>query len=279
MMSTKEPQAITTGIRYVTPDEAKAMLSNLYERQRPVNKGHMLRIAQDMKEGRFQLSPDPIVVLRDGRLVNGQHRLRAIVESGTTQMMMVTSGWEQDVYDIMDAGLRRALSLRVEQPWLRHKNGIGAVRATMVGGSPYRSAGISEQALVAFALEHEATFVALFDMPGARVVRAGVIAACARAIMAGEERDRIQRFIYLVNAGKGATDGEGAAVVLFQWLTRTRGLTGHVGQAEVYKKSQSALRAFLEDRDVSKLYAAEDDLWPLAGVTDASAPDKARGTP
>lgn len=128
-MTTNNPCAITTGIRYVTPDEAKQMLSNLYHRQRPLNRGHMLRVSADMAEGRFQLCPDPVVILRDGRVVNGQHRLRAIVESGTTQAMMVSCGWEEGVYDIMDAGLRRALSLRVEQPWLRHKNGIGAVRS------------------------------------------------------------------------------------------------------------------------------------------------------
>lgn len=273
-MTTNNPCAITTGIRYVTPDEAKQMLSNLYHRQRPLNRGHMLRVSADMAEGRFQLCPDPVVILRDGRVVNGQHRLRAIVESGTTQAMMVSCGWEEGVYDIMDAGLRRALSLRVEQPWLRHKNGIGAVRSTMVGGNPTRAAGISEQALVAFALDHEPTFVALFNMPGARAVRAGVLGVCARALLAGEDRDRVERFLYLVHAGKGATDGEGAALVLFQWLVRTRGLTGHVGQAEVFKKTQSALRAFLDDRDLAKLYAADGDLWPLAGVTSNSAMDE-----
>lgn len=266
---------VSMAVRLIGPKEAEAMLSKIYPKQRPLSRPHAARIASDMREGRYRLSPDPIVITEDGWLVNGQHRLRAIVDSGTSQMLVVSEGWDASVYDIMDAGLRRALHLRVNEPWLRHKNGIGSVRATMSGVHANASAKYSEQAVVSFAIEHSDLLERYFMIPGARNLRSAVNGVCIRALLAGESAEVVQRFVSLVYTGVGAAEHENAAIKLLKYLNdpMTRKMAGPSGQSQIYMRAQAALRAFMENRPITKLYAVDVDLWEIPGWTNATDQD------
>jgi len=72
--------------------------------------------ARDMAAGDWQLAGDPIRFATDGTLLDGQHRLAAIVESGVTLPMFVIRGLEKDAQAVMDIGGKRnaadALRLR-----------------------------------------------------------------------------------------------------------------------------------------------------------------------
>lgn len=75
----------------VTPSHANDLLNSCsYQYQRAVNEKHVDFLAQEMSRGRF--SPTAQVVIAstpNGRrfLINGQHTLRAICKSGTTQKL------------------------------------------------------------------------------------------------------------------------------------------------------------------------------------------------
>ena len=63
--------------------------------------------ANAMKQGEWTLSPQGIAFNERGELIDGQHRLCAIVESETTQEMIVFSGWSEDTIRVLDSGMRR----------------------------------------------------------------------------------------------------------------------------------------------------------------------------
>jgi hypothetical protein len=67
----------------VTPSAAKALLNeNKYNRR--VNQRKVDLYTREMRAGRWRLSNDMICISTDGQLLNGQHRLLAVVASGVT---------------------------------------------------------------------------------------------------------------------------------------------------------------------------------------------------
>lgn len=80
----------------VTPAEAERMLKTSagnprYDKQNRVNERTVTKYASDMKNGNWQLSPDPVAFNEHGELVNGHHRLAAVIKSGTPVEMCIAS--------------------------------------------------------------------------------------------------------------------------------------------------------------------------------------------
>lgn len=63
--------------------------------------------AEDMRQGLWRSTGEAIKVSRSGSLLDGQHRLSAIVESGKTIEMLVVSGLADDTQELMDQGAAR----------------------------------------------------------------------------------------------------------------------------------------------------------------------------
>lgn len=78
-----------TDTAYITPQAAKTMLAN-NKLNRKVNVSAVEKYARDMKAGKWQLTHQGILIGRGGRVIDGQHRLMAIVRSGCAQHMLVS---------------------------------------------------------------------------------------------------------------------------------------------------------------------------------------------
>ncbi len=66
--------------------------------------------AMAMKKGNFPFTGEPIQITKKGRLLNGQHRLLAIIKSGVTIELLVVRGVEEDTFKYMDTGKPRSAS-------------------------------------------------------------------------------------------------------------------------------------------------------------------------
>jgi hypothetical protein len=64
------------------------------------------RLSQEMVAGKFRLSPDAILLIQ-GKVANGQHRLSAVVKSNTTQRFMVLSTNDDKLYEVVDSVMKR----------------------------------------------------------------------------------------------------------------------------------------------------------------------------
>lgn len=69
----------------------------------------MLRLAQEMRNGKFRLTSDSIVLLK-GRLANGQHRLTAITESGQSCKFIVMRSDDDELFKVIDCGRMRSVA-------------------------------------------------------------------------------------------------------------------------------------------------------------------------
>jgi hypothetical protein len=91
----------------VTPDLALEWLTR-NENNRTISKKHVRLLADMMSRNEFNFVGDPIRFDIDGRLMDGQHRLNAIIESETSQHMIVIFGLPPESQVYMDAGRKRS---------------------------------------------------------------------------------------------------------------------------------------------------------------------------
>ena len=112
------PQSPTVEIIDVTPAMAEAWLSknpnNRNLRQPVVNS-----YARDMLAGNWMLNGETLKFDQAGKLIDGQHRLTAIVTADVSVEMVVMRGVDADVMDTVDVGAKRtyadALKLQGEE--------------------------------------------------------------------------------------------------------------------------------------------------------------------
>lgn len=91
----------------VTPELAIELL-NRNKRNRPLNALTIKRYAQDLTDGLFRSTAQPVVIDWNGDLLDGQHRLWAIVESGVEVEMYIATGEDPDTFAAYDRGRRRS---------------------------------------------------------------------------------------------------------------------------------------------------------------------------
>jgi len=99
----------TAKVRIVTAETAIEWLSNKWGEQRAVRSTHVNRIAADMEAGRFKIGSDAILRIK-GKLANGQHRLAAVAQTGIPQWFLVMESNDEELYKVLDVGLRRTVS-------------------------------------------------------------------------------------------------------------------------------------------------------------------------
>ena len=89
----------------ITPEQAEVYLAG-NTGNRPIKKTRVETYASDMLAGRWMTTPQGIMITPNGRLIDGQHRLAAVVKSGVTVEMYVFEVDENVQAYIDNGGLR-----------------------------------------------------------------------------------------------------------------------------------------------------------------------------
>ena len=101
----------TIDIVDLTPAEAEAMLSH-NTRNRNVRVNDVAGYARDMLAGDWQFTAEPIKFDTDGVLIDGQHRLLALVAAGKESpdiavKVIVVRNLEPEAQEALDTGISR----------------------------------------------------------------------------------------------------------------------------------------------------------------------------
>lgn len=91
---------------YVTPDRAREWLTR-NTHNRPVKQAVVEAYARDVKAGDWSLNGEAIKFAADGTLLDGQHRLLAVIEAQRGTDFLVVRGLDASTQDTMDAGAVR----------------------------------------------------------------------------------------------------------------------------------------------------------------------------
>jgi hypothetical protein len=106
-----------TAVLTVDPETARQMLSAQEgHHNRKTRPGAVARYAATMRSGSWVTSPEPLVFSPSGRLLNGQHRLNAVVKTGMPQTFLFMFGVDEQVFQVLDRGAPRSLADALDLP-------------------------------------------------------------------------------------------------------------------------------------------------------------------
>lgn len=116
----------------VTPQLAQMLLEQNAD-NRKIRPNKLNQLKADMNANRFKLNGEAIIVAKTGELNDGQHRLRAIVETNKPQDMLLTFGVERESRLTVDTGAARSAGDHLAVAGWPYASTISTVARTAIG--------------------------------------------------------------------------------------------------------------------------------------------------
>lgn len=101
-----DDQTMTARVVLITPEIAKRWLGR-NELNRLFSRENARSLAEEMSAGYWRENGESIVFDRAGSLIDGQHRLQGVVNSGHDYLCVVVTGIESEVRPTVDTGQKR----------------------------------------------------------------------------------------------------------------------------------------------------------------------------
>lgn len=261
----------------VTPDLAVKWLER-NTRNRDLRDDVVQRYAGDMKAGRWMVTGDAVGFDKDGAIVNGQHRLWAVVESNMTIPMLVTFNLEPEVVRVLDDHLKRRLTdiVKIAKPGssiTTKMTSVGRVMQnasiTLLSSDKRASiARLSRQQQIEFLEKHyDAINFAVRECFKGSTTRglttATVLGVIARAYYS-EDKERLQQFSRILLSGiVEDPKADVAAILLRNWLMSLSTASMRPAAEVVYRKTERALKAFCKRETLKMLHETSIEMFYL----------------
>jgi hypothetical protein len=100
---------IETNVVLITPELAKKWLENNMG-NRKLRSSWVDTLAMAIKNNEFMFTHQAIAFSQSGRLLDGQHRLKAIVLANKPVRMLVTTNLDEEIFSAIDCGIKRNIS-------------------------------------------------------------------------------------------------------------------------------------------------------------------------
>ena len=95
-------------IQVITPAKAKQWLAQHNTGNRRMRKWWAEALAAAMRRGEWIMTHQGIAFAKSGRLIDGQHRLEAIVKAQMAQLMLVCYDVPDEAFAVLDIGVKRS---------------------------------------------------------------------------------------------------------------------------------------------------------------------------
>jgi hypothetical protein len=248
-------------IELITPELAKKYWEG-NTNNRPLRKTVVAGYAADMKAGNWELTHQGICLASDGTLLDGQHRLAAIIESGIAVKMMVVQGIEKQTVIAMDDHAKRSAgdSISIIRNEKITKDDVAIIRGATEG--PYFHAQKLTKSRInelwdtfKYPIQFCKDNYSCHDRGAKSKVVVGQI---AMAWFYVEDLDRLKSFCEILSGKKMAeTPQDRAAHAMREFLLKHGFVHGNGPRIESARKVQSAIKSFMEHREVSIIRAIE----------------------
>lgn len=91
---------------------AKFLLKN--EGNRKLREQHAAGLARAIESGKYQLTHQAAAITKKGRLIDGQHRMRAVILANKPVEMYIAYDVPDDTFAVLDAGMPRKMHERLQ---------------------------------------------------------------------------------------------------------------------------------------------------------------------
>lgn len=262
----------TWTLEEISPALAKRYLEHM-ARNRKLVWVRVERMARSFELGHYRLTHQGIAFNLEGELIDGQHRLSAVVESGCTLPFWVYRGES----DMMTIDTNRTRS-EVDVILISGQGGDATVgrlqreiaTAKMMRTGMGKDGCFDRQETIDFMNQHiEAITFAVAGLSG-QCRMAPVTAVVARAYYSADHV-RLAEFQAVISDGMATAAADVAAIKFRNLIVEKRlQLCGYEGRAVIYKKCETALRAFLDRRNLVRIHETDAELFPIPGDADGS---------
>lgn len=205
----------------ITPEMAKEFLAN-----NPINRNirnkRLAKYCDAIKKGEWTLSPSPISFSKDGRLLDGQHRLTAIVLTGIPVKMVVAYGVSDDA--VFDKGAERTTGDSLYMRGLIDKkvSSHGYIAIVKAYFTLLLNKDPSDEEIGKFINEYEEEILDTYKMSSVKqngsdnkvCRKAAVQAGILGAVLCGVDYNTIERLCRIANSGFPDSKADYAALVL-----------------------------------------------------------------
>ena len=240
----------------VTPELAKSWLeSNTFNRK--VSQHTVQKYAADMRSGNWHLNHQGIAFDDKGTMVDGQHRLFAVIDSGVTIEMMVTWGAERTGIDELrvrsaaDVIKFGSLSDWLDQKSISCAKAMWVLMAQIEGGSTV----ISTSALVEFAEKNKEAIT--FSQSLFPSNYKGISSAATRASVAFAfyhyDKVILSEFVGTLYSGIVSNPTKSAAIRCREMLSSGATSGGWKERKDASFKIMRAIEAFACEKPLSRL--------------------------
>lgn len=256
----------------VSPDMAQRMLDSSVG-NRKIRQAAVQTYLSDMKDGRWRLTHQGVAMDTNGHLIDGHHRLEALVRFGRPLKMFVVYNVPTDGKMNIDTNRVRSVSdilkfMNVEQ---RDSGKVTAVArciehlpSTMKRMPPYST----EQCIRLLEFHKDAILYAHDAFGYGSGMCAGAKAALAKAYYYYLDRGNVERLDEFCASFRAMTirnaETDSAVPTLIRYAQSSKKMNGSHARFERYCRCQSAIKYFMERQPMSKLYGTREDLFPLS---------------
>ena len=251
----------------VKPDLAFWWLTECAAPNRTVTSWSVGQMQRDMENGRFRLTHQGIAFDPDGHLRDGQHRCYTCVEAMCTFTTFVFVGLTDEAAQAIDTHRQRTFRDVLQMRGVEHHKLESSIVKKMMTGHQHYKGKFGYEEMNVFREQHLQALnwvCTRFTKHINRITVAPVLSAICRAYY-HEDTDRLDAFTEVLKTGKYQQDGDLTAITLRNMLGGgdSKGRRTIDGERLTYLKVENAIAAFCQQRMLSKLYAAQKELYPL----------------
>jgi len=203
----------------LTPEMAKTLLAH-NTGNRPESKATVQRYVNEMAAGRWSETGETISFDVNGKLINGQHRLRAVAETGVTIEEQILA-WDvpEAAFAVLDCGKARSAADALKMEGLKNANEVGQAIRLVIGYSMHGTLDykkkISTAEQVLFLNAHPeiiADVDGIMDMDNVKRLKPGILGGLRYLARSAEHGTvMFDRFLEDVITGLGLKSGNPAA--------------------------------------------------------------------
>lgn len=178
MAKTKKNPTVTHKLEKITPKQAAEYLSK-NTHNRPKVERQISLLAGHMERGTFQFDGSPVRFSVSGVLLDGQHRLSAVVRSGKAQEFLVIRGLPDEAQLVMDQNTKRTLGDNLVLTGSAKKEDAAHLQSVIRLAATFANGGSSEKAIAGNGVGYDLTQaeqIEFFQDNRDRIVEAGEIA-------------------------------------------------------------------------------------------------------
>lgn len=269
IMTTKDRTQTELAVQrvLVTPEIAMKWLEERNVNNRRLNEKRIQVMARDITEGRWMLTHVGIAFSTTGALIDGQHRLWAIIEANTPAELLVWQNVDPKSMMVIDCGKSRSmadiLSIAGENDDV-NRDQVAILRAILGGFSCPPSLSPSETSEM-LRCHGEAINFAMDNLPHIAAA-SGVNTAITRAVIARAyytvDAASLEKFCRMLTTGVVTSEDESVIALLRQQLLTVRS-NSSLHRIQRYGKVERTLMAWLRGENPSRLYAVTAEQFPL----------------